>query len=153
MKLMLDTNVLARLCIVGEHADAKEWFRKLLLAPCPPELLTSVLADFELRRALQRKGASTSLAHFDEIARSLRFVPVSAEATRRASSLAAARPAGSQLGLSDGDAIMAAQALIEGAVLVTSDRSLRGVPDLDVRDWTEIDPSTFGREGGAAGSW
>ena len=38
MKLMLDTNVLVAVCAPGRHPDAKEWFRRLLLAPSAPEL-------------------------------------------------------------------------------------------------------------------
>jgi hypothetical protein len=33
---------------------------------------------------------------------------------------------------------MAAQATIEGAVLVTSDTALRRIPDLAVKDWSEV---------------
>ena len=45
VKLMLDTKVLIEVCIPGRHKDAKEWFRRLLLAPSPPELLASVISD------------------------------------------------------------------------------------------------------------
>jgi predicted nucleic acid-binding protein len=133
MKLMLDTNVLVAVCTPGRHQDAKEWFRRLLLAASPPELLVSVVADYELRRSASLHGATRSLEHFEEMAKAVRFVPLSAEATRRAASLS------SSAKLSDADAIIAAQAIEEGAVLVTTDSVFRGVEGLEARHWNEID--------------
>lgn len=136
MKLMLGTSVLLEVCVPGRHKDTKEWFRRLLLAASPPELLVSVLTDFELRRAFHRKGAVTSLEHLEHVSRSLRFVPISVDVTHQAVALcAAARPP-----ISDAGALVAAQALVEGAVLVTAEEELRAVQGLDVRDWKEIDP-------------
>lgn len=136
MKLMLDTRVLLEVCAPGRHKDTKEWFRRLLLAASPPELLVSVLTDFELRRAFHRKGATTSLEHLEHVSRSLRFVPISLEATHRAVALCAT----AQPPISDAGALVAAQALVEGAVLVTAEEELRAVQGLDVRDWMEVDP-------------
>jgi predicted nucleic acid-binding protein len=133
MKLMLDTNVLVAVCTPGRHHDAKEWFRRLLLAPSPPELLVSVVADYELRRSASVRGATRSLEHFEEMAKAMRFVSLSAAATRRAASLSATTE------LSDADAIVAAQAIEEGAVLVTTDSVFRGVPGLEARHWNEIE--------------
>jgi predicted nucleic acid-binding protein len=133
---MLDTGVLLEICAPGQHRAAKEWFRRILLVASPPELLVSVLADFELRRALHRKGATKSLEHLEEVAKALRFVPVDADATRRAArSSSTAQPR-----ISDAGAIVAAQALAEGAVLVTADAELFEVEGLEVRRWNEIDP-------------
>lgn len=140
MKLMLDTSVLLEVCAPGRHEDAKEWFRRLLLAPDPPELLVSVVSDFELRRALHRKGATRSLEHFEDVSRAVRFVPVSVEATRRAASLSST--AGPEL--SDADAIVAVQALSEGATLVTADRAVPAVAGLHARHWNDIDPEPLG---------
>ena len=140
MKLMLDTDVLFEVCAPGRHEDAKEWFRRLLLAPAPPELLVSVVADFELRRALHRKGATRSLEHFEVVSKAVRFVPVSVEATRRAASLSST----AWSGLSDAAAIVAVQALVEGAMLVTADRPLPAVEGLEARRWNDIDPAQLG---------
>jgi len=150
VKLMLDTSVLLGVCAPGSHKDAKEWFRRLLLAPSPPELLVSVLADFELRRALHRKGATRSLEHFEDVSKSVRFVPVSAETTRRAASLSST----ARLPISDADAIVAIQALEEGAVLVTTDRALGAVEGLESRHWNEIDLERLERDepGGTSSS-
>ena len=136
MKLMLDTGVLLEICAAGQHRDAKEWFRRILLVASPPELLVSVLADFELRRALHRKGATRSLEHFEDVSKAVRLVPVLAEATRRAAALSSS----AQSQLSDAGAIIAAQALADGAVLVTVDEELCAVRGLEVRHWKRIDP-------------
>jgi predicted nucleic acid-binding protein len=136
LKLMLDTSVLLEICVPGQHREAKEWFQRILLAAPPPELLVSVLADFELRRALHRKGATKSLEHLEDVAKALRFVPVYAEATRRAARMSAT----AQPRISDAGAIVAVQALAEGAVLVTTDADLLAVEGLEARRWNEIDP-------------
>jgi predicted nucleic acid-binding protein len=142
VKLMLDTNVLLEVCTPGRHQDAKEWFRRILLAPSPPELLASVVAVYELRAALDLKGATRSLEHFEEMSKSLRFVPLSVEAMQQAASLASrTRREGTRRGpLSDSDAIIAAQALVEGAIVVTADRVFHSVPGLEARHWNELDP-------------
>lgn len=140
MKLMLDTSVLLEVCAPGQHEDMKAWFRRLLLVPAPPELLVSVVADFELRRALHRKGATRTLEHFEDVSKAVRFVPVSVEATRRAASLSSStRPE-----VSDAAAIVAIQALAEGALLVTADRTLPAVEGLHARHWRDIDPEQLG---------
>jgi predicted nucleic acid-binding protein len=133
---MLDTNVLLEVCTPGRHKDAKKWFSRLLLVPSLPDLLVSVLVEFELRRALDSKGATKSLEHFEEMSKSLKFVPVSAEATRRAAALSSTV----EPRISGADAILAAQALVEGAVLITADEGLRTVPGLEARHWNEVDP-------------
>lgn len=141
-KLMLDTNVLARICHPNQFRDVQDWFRALLeRAGGAPELLVSVIADYELRQHLVAKGAVESLAQLDAVIGSLRCVPVNAEASRRAAEL---RGLLSQQGATNAlgaDLLMAAQALIEGAVLVTSDRGLHHIPGLTAKDWSEIDPA------------
>lgn len=136
MKLMLDTRVLVEICVPGRHEDAKEWFRRLLLAAPPSELLASVVAEFELRRSLARRGAFETLEHFEHLSQSLRFVPLSVEVMRRAASLSTTM----QPPPSDADAILVAQALDEDALLVTTDERLHDTQGLDVRRWAEIDP-------------
>jgi predicted nucleic acid-binding protein len=140
-KLMLDTDVLARICHPTQFRDVQDWFRKLLeQGRAAPELLVSVLADYELRRKLQDLHAAESLRHLDTLARSLRYIPVTAEVSRRAAELRqslSSEPA--HRGLSDAQLIMAAQVVVEGAVLVTSDAALRHIPNVPVKDWSEID--------------
>jgi len=140
LKLMLDTNVLARICHPTQFREVQDWFRKLLeQGRSAPELLVSVLADYELRRKLQDLHAAESLLHLDTLARSLRYVPVTAETSRRAAELR--ESLSSELaasGLSDADLLIAAQAAIEDAVLVTSNAALRHVPNVSVKDWSEL---------------
>jgi hypothetical protein len=45
--------------------------------------------------------------------------------------------------------IVAAQALAEGAVLVTTDKALHALEGLEVRHWNEIDPDRLAGIGGA----
>jgi len=43
--------------------------------------------------------------------------------------------------LSDADLLMATQAAVEGAVLVTSDMALRRIPSVSAKDWNEFGPA------------
>lgn len=139
MKLMLDTNILVRLCHPTRYRDVQEWLRSLLMRGAEaPEILVSVLADYELRKVLLQRQATASLAHLDSLTRSIRYVPVTAETVRRAAEISA-RSAAAQSGrISDVDSLIAAQAQAEGAVLVTSDAALREIPGLAAKDWSEI---------------
>lgn len=141
-RLMLDTNVLARICHPSLHQDVKEWLRRLLeRGAAAPEILVSVLADYELRRVLMKQQGVESLAHLDALEQSLRFVPLTVEASRRAAGMRRESGVAGSPSLSDGDLLMAAQAEIEGAILVTNDKAIHQIPGLTVRDWSEIDPA------------
>lgn len=136
-KLMLDTDILAKICHPTDFRDVQQWFRELLEGGvAAPELLVSVLAYYELRRALQDKGATESLERLDVLAKHLRYVPMTSDIARRATAL---HQSLAQEGISDAALLVAAQAIAEGAVLITSDVDLRRVPGLAVKDWTEID--------------
>lgn len=139
MRLMLDTNVLVRLCHPTGHRDVKDWFRALLArGDAAPEIMISVLAYYELRRSLIAANADSSLGLLDELERSLRVVPVTVDVAQRAAELRRrwprARPP------SDADVLMAAQAGLEGALLVTSDQDLLGLDEISAKDWHQIDP-------------
>jgi predicted nucleic acid-binding protein len=143
VKLLLDTNVLARLCHPTGYQDVKDWFRSLLLRGADaPEILVPVLVDYELRRSLVGRGASTSLAHLDSLAQSMTIVPVTAEIARRAAEISASLGADKHKQLPDGDILIAATAQTEGAVLVTSDVDFRSIPGVTAKDWSEIAPET-----------
>lgn len=137
MRLMLDTSILAKLCHPTGYRDVQEWFRRLITrAEDAPEIMISALADYEYRSGLAAVAAIDGMRHLDELERFVRVVPVTLDATRGAVELrrrldGAARP-------SDVDLLMAAQAEIEGAILVTSDKGLRAVPGLQTRDWTDV---------------
>jgi predicted nucleic acid-binding protein len=137
---MLDTNMLVRICHPTDYRDVQEWLRSLLLRGADaPELLVSVLADYELRRALLRRGAHASLAQLDSVVRSASYVPVTAEVGRRAADISAGLSPELRRRVSDVDILIAAQAQIENAILVTSDRALHDVPGVVAKDWTEIE--------------
>jgi predicted nucleic acid-binding protein len=139
MKLMLDTNVLARLCHPTEYRDVQQWFRSLLeRGEAAPEFLVSVIADYELRRHLLAMNAGESLRQLDVLVGSLRCVPITAETSRRAAELRYAAGIEVPSYSFDADLLMVAQAQIEGARIVTSDRRLQGIPGVVARDWDEI---------------
>jgi predicted nucleic acid-binding protein len=140
VKLLLDTNMLVRICHPTDYRDVQEWLRSLLLRGTgAPELLVSVLADYELRAVLLRRGAGASLAQLDSVARSITYVPVTAEVVRRAADISASLSPEERRRLSDADILMAAQAQAEGAILVTSDRALHHVPGLLAKEWKDIE--------------
>ena len=79
--------------------------------------------DYELRRELVRIGSVHGLPRLDELAREIRYLPVTTDTWRAAAHLWAfmrrtrrATAAGSAL---DADMLIAAQARAEGAVVVT----------------------------------
>ncbi|WP_437301523.1 type II toxin-antitoxin system VapC family toxin [Sorangium sp. So ce426] len=137
---MLDTNVLVRLCHPTGYRDVQEWFRSLLLRGADaPEILVSVLADYELRATLTRRGANASLAQLDNLAQSVTYIPVTKETARLAAEISARSGGEGRSRVSGADALIAAQAEAEGAILVTSDRGLLEVPGLKAKDWSEIE--------------
>ncbi|MEP7119886.1 MAG: PIN domain-containing protein [Byssovorax sp.] len=137
---MLDTNILVRICLPTGNRDVQEWFQSLLLRGADaPEILVSVLADYELRKTLIRRGASTSLGQLDSLAGSMTYVSVTAEAVRRAADLAARLSPEDRRQISDVDVLIAAQAELAGALLVTSDHRLRAMPEITAKDWSEIE--------------
>ena len=120
MKLILDTAIVGRLCHPRKHRDVRAWFLRVVREHDP---LLSEVADYELRRELVRIGAVHGLSRLDELAREIRYLPVTTDTWRAAAHLWAfmrrtgrATAAGSAL---DADMLIAAQARAEGAVVVT----------------------------------
>ena len=141
-KLMFDTNIIARICHPTQGGEVQTWFRTILARGADaPEMLVSVLADYELRRKLLAIQATESLQLLDEIARSLRYVPVTADAARRAAEIRQLLGEAVASGLSDADLLMVAQAQAEGAILVTNDQAIHRIPGIVAKDWREIDPA------------
>jgi predicted nucleic acid-binding protein len=92
------------------------------------EIIIPEIADYELRREyiLNRERMARSLARLDELGRHFRYLPITTEMMRLAADLWAAvrkppnpQPTADRLAL-DGDAILAAQAKIAGAVIITN---------------------------------
>lgn len=96
----------------------------------------SVVTEGELRYGLARRPRAQTLARIVEslLAR-LQVVPWDRLAARQYGSLRAALEAAGTP-LAPIDTLIAAHALAENAVLVTSDRAFNRVPDLIVEDWS-----------------
>lgn len=121
MRLLVDTNVLGKICHPRKYQDVRAWFR---LAATRHELLLSELADYELRRELLRIRSRRGIARLDELTRELRYVPVTTATWRLAAQLWAhlrrtGKSSASDRDL-DGDVIRMAQARAEDAAVVTS---------------------------------
>jgi len=132
MKLLLDTNILTRLCYQGrnENQVISDWLSDLLrvhgheLIVCIPEI-----ADYEARRGLLhvalQSGRSTTkrLERLDELNELLTYLPLTTPTLRMAARLwaegrHAGRPTATKESL-DGDVILAAQALEVSGIVVT----------------------------------
>lgn len=138
MRLLLDTGVVGQICHPRKHQDVRRWFAE---AVAQHEFLISEVADYELRRELIRIGASRSLMRLDELARELRYVPVTTTTWRSAANLWAwvrrtGRPTDVEAGL-DGDVLIAAQAIAEQAVVLTTNPR-HFVPIVRAIRWDEV---------------
>jgi predicted nucleic acid-binding protein len=121
MKLLLDTGVVGQICHPRKYHDVRRWFAAAI---SEHDFLVSEVADYELRRELIRINSPRSLARLDELARELRYVPVTTATWRSAANLWAwlrrtGKATASEHGL-DGDVLIAAQAIAEGATVVTT---------------------------------
>jgi predicted nucleic acid-binding protein len=130
MRLLLDTNVLTRLC--HPHKDVNlnvnEWLEKILSSG-PFTVIVPEIADYELRRGLMhlalKSGQPTtrSLLRLDLLIEKLEYLPLNTATMRRAAGLWAesrltGRPTAVDIAL-DGDVLLAAQALEVSGVVVT----------------------------------
>lgn len=126
MKLLLDTGVLGQVVHPRRHGEVRAW---MAIVVGVHEVFVSEICDYELRRELLRIGASRSIDRLDELARELRYLPVTT-ATWRAAALfwaaarRAGRPGSNNAGL-DGDVLLAAQARAESATVVTTNPTSR----------------------------
>ena len=149
MKLLLDTGPLGQLCHPrkDQNRPIAEWLAKLLHSGDESfQVSVPEIADYELRRKLLHlidKGQATekSIQRLDDLGRLLDYLPLDTETMRRAAELwAEAReqglPTSAEQAL-DGDVILAAQADLVGATVVTTNRKhlSQFVP---AKEWTEI---------------
>jgi len=120
VRLLLDTAVLGEVCHPRKYADVRTWLAR---AVAHHDVLISEVADHALRRELLRIGSHRSLGRLDELTRELTYVPMATSTWRAAAKLwATLRNAGTVPAAShalDGDVLIAAQALAEGASVVT----------------------------------
>ena len=116
------------------------WFRDLSEHDeATLEILVSVLTDYEIRRELLARGAMASLEQLDRITAAARYVQVTPEAARVAAELRARLRTDTRARFSDADLIMVVQAKLEHAALVTTDRWIHALPDIDARDWNALE--------------
>jgi predicted nucleic acid-binding protein len=139
VKLLLDTGVLGQICHPRRHLDVRVWLRR---AVRDHTFLVSELADYELRRELLRLGAARSLGRLDELARELRYVPITTTTWRRAAALwAVARNSGNVTAppeALDGDVLVAAQAFEEGAAILTTNSRHFELLSATALDWRAV---------------
>ena len=143
MKLLLDTNLLSRLChpTLEANRPLALWLKRLLAdEQIQARVYIPEIVDYEVRRGLLhvalRSGRSTtkSLLRLDRLVESLHYLPLNTPTLRRAAGLwaetrAAEQPTAPRDAL-DGDVILAAQAIeIAGTVATENVRHLsRFVP-------------------------
>jgi predicted nucleic acid-binding protein len=120
LRLLLDTAVLGEVCHPRKYGDVRGWLARVVI---PHEILISEIADYELRRELSRIGSHHSLARLDELTRELSYVPMATSTWRAAAKLWATLRRGGIVTAAptalDGDVLIAAQAISEGATVVT----------------------------------
>jgi predicted nucleic acid-binding protein len=120
VRLLLDTAVLGEVCHPRKYADVRAWLGRAVVHH---DILISEVADYELRRELLRICSHRSLDRLDELTRELTYVPMATSTWRAAAKLwATLRRTGTVTAAPnalDGDVLIAAQALAEGASVVT----------------------------------
>ncbi|MBV8593717.1 MAG: type II toxin-antitoxin system VapC family toxin [Caulobacteraceae bacterium] len=128
---MLDTNAVSYLVRAPRAAT-----RAKLSGYSDSDLCISAITEGELRFGLAKRPGAPAIARLVEsfLAR-VEVLPFGSAAASRYGVLRAALvAAGTPIG--DLDTLIAAHALSEDAVLVTSDRALKRVVGLRVEDWT-----------------
>jgi predicted nucleic acid-binding protein len=139
VKLLLDTGVLGQICHPRKHVDVRTWFRR---AVREHTFIVSELADYELRRELLRVGAAISLRRLDELTRELSYAPITTATWRHAAALwAVARNSGNVTAppeALDGDVLVAAQALEEGAEIVTTNTKHFQALSVTAMEWQAV---------------
>jgi len=152
MNLVLDSNVLSKLCHPRAYPEVCQWFDQFVGQQVGNRVFIPELADYELRRELirllikQNQGQS-SLDRLDQLGRDFDFLRVTTSHFRAGARMwAEARSAGLVTASSkslDIDVLLAAQALDVQGIVVTSNLRHFGFYGVPAKDWTEIDsPST-----------
>lgn len=122
---MLDTGVLGYLCHPHKHADVRAWAETHLTRhPATHALAVPEIADYELRRVLLFRGATTGLWHLNHLAKRAVYVRLDTETMQLAASLWARLRKGG-MAVDDpkalgADVILAAQAQLHDATVVTT---------------------------------
>lgn len=150
MRMLLDTNLLRRLCHPSKHPDVREWFQGWLhhaQAGGDVEIAISAAADYELRRGYlwkldRHEDEQKALTRLDELCKLLGVQPVSNNVLQDTARLwADARRGGYSTAPDrdvDWDVVIAAQAKEIPAIVVTSNARHIGRYGVDARDWDEV---------------
>lgn len=153
-RLLLDTNVLMKLCHPKEYQDVKEWLQGwlgLVAAGRDIEITVSAAAEYELRRGYLWKldkdpNEGKALARLDAICGRLGVCPVSNDHLRAAAQhWADARRGGYGTAPQrdvDWDVIIASQAGEIGALVVTENTNHLSRYGVDAKDWPDIRAGT-----------
>ncbi len=129
-----------------EAIRCRRWVQTLLAAGV--RVVVPEIADYEVRRELLRVGATAGLARLDLVKAKLHYVPLTTDTMLRAAELWAdvrrrGMPTAAPEAL-DGDAILAAQALMAGGpgdtVMVATSNVGHLGRFVDARIWDQISP-------------
>jgi predicted nucleic acid-binding protein len=145
----LDTGPLGRISnprATSENLRYRAWARSLVAAGF--RVVVPEIADYEVRRELFRVGATSGLARLDLVKASFHYAPLTTDTMLRAAELWAdvrrrGMPTAAPDAL-DGDAILAAQALVGAGpgdlVIVATDNVGHLARFVDARIWDQIVP-------------
>jgi predicted nucleic acid-binding protein len=147
VRLMLDSNVLGDLVHrTDKHKDLNDWFDRM--TEDGHDWLIPEIADYETRRWLLQVSPKDGIAALDELISDCEYIPLNTATMRRAAEFwALVRKKGRKTADDknlDADAILAAQAFIANAVVVTENiRHLSSYP-ITVMSWKpKADPETI----------
>jgi predicted nucleic acid-binding protein len=138
-RIALDTGPLGQVVHPKATKAAAEWFLSMLESDC--EVLLPEIADYELRRNLILEDLTESIQRLDLIQEELTYLPIKTETMLLAANLwAEARRRGKGTAGPkelDGDAILAAQARLAGAIVAT-DNVIHLNQFVETRRWRDM---------------
>jgi predicted nucleic acid-binding protein len=149
MRLLLDTGILGQLChpAKSQNRPLVTWLAGLLLTDgSANQIVLPEICDYELRRKLlhliaKGQADARSLQRLDELGKLLDYLPIDTDTLRKAAELwASARVRGNPTAADkalDGDVILAAQAVLVGGTVITSNRK-HLARFVATKDWTEL---------------
>ena len=122
-----------------ENKAAAEWYRSMLESGF--EVLIPEIADYEVRRNLILEGLTDGIGRLDQLRELLTFLPIDTATMLKAASFWADarrqhRPTAHKHAL-DGDAILAAQATLAGAIVATDNVGHLSL-FVQVQRWSEL---------------
>jgi predicted nucleic acid-binding protein len=152
MRLLLDTNILSKVCHPKSHQDVREWLASWFSygrRGHHVEILISPITEYEMRRsielaALREPALRKSLQRADDMCATMTYVPLEhrhfLEASRDwARARADGRPTASERDV-DWDILIARQAIGANAIVVTENTRHLLQYGADARPWNEILP-------------